>query len=361
MIEPTAAVGVRPVLSVRGLRVLLHTEAGLLPAVDGVDFDLAPGRTLALVGESGAGKSLTSLAIMRLAGRGAKGRGVTLEGQVHLDSGDATQGNSGIVELLGAPLAQMQALRGKALAMIFQEPMTSLNPVFRVGWQIAEALVRHEGLTRAQADARALEMLQLVGIPDAAARVRAFPHELSGGMRQRVMIAMALACRPRLLIADEPTTALDVTVQAQVLALMRRLQAEMGTAVLFITHDLGVVAQMADEVAVLYAGRVVEHADVRSLFAAPRHPYTAGLLRSMPNVAGSVAGELVQPIAGSMPALTRLPRGCAFHPRCEFAQAGPCTEAMPALADLGAGRAVRCARHAEIEVAGAGRAAGRAA
>ncbi len=357
--------GAGPVLSVRGLRVLLHTEHGPLAAVAGVDFDLAPGRTLALVGESGAGKSLTSLAIMRLAGRGAEGRGVTLEGQVRLDTGDASQGERGVVELLGAPLAQVQALRGKSLAMIFQEPMTSLNPVFRVGWQIAEALVRHEGLSAAAAQARALEMLKLVGIPDAAARLRSYPHELSGGMRQRVMIAMALACRPRLLIADEPTTALDVTVQAQVLALMRRLQAEMGTAVLFITHDLGVVAQMADEVAVMYAGRIVERADVRTLFAAPRHPYTAGLLRSMPNVAGSIAGELVQPIAGSMPALTALPVGCAFHPRCEFVRAEACAAAMPALETVTesvrepvwasatpprAAHAVRCVRHAQIEV-----------
>ncbi len=352
MTEPTTTdAGATPVLRVRGLRVLLHADGARLPAVDGLDFDLHAGRTLALVGESGAGKSLTSLALMRLAGKGVEGRGVTLEGEVHLDTG------AGVVELLGAPQAQLQALRGKALAMIFQEPMTSLNPVFRVGWQIAEALVRHAALTPKQADARTLELLQLVGIADAAARQRAYPHELSGGMRQRVMIAMALACRPRLLIADEPTTALDVTVQAQVLALMRRLQREMGTALLFITHDLGVVAQMADEVAVMYAGRIVEHADVHTLFARPRHPYTAGLLRSMPNVAGSVIGEMVEPIAGAMPPITRLPAGCAFHPRCAFADAARCAVRMPpllAVMDAPGGAAgpalheVRCVRQAEI-------------
>ncbi len=334
-----------PVLSVRGLRVLLQAEGGMLTAVDGVDFELPPGRTLALVGESGAGKSLTSLAIMRLLGKGAQGRGVTLQGQVWLDT------PGGPVDLVAAPLAQVQALRGKALAMIFQEPMTSLNPVFRVGWQIAEALVRHEGLTQAQAEARALEMLQLVGIGDAKARQRAYPHQLSGGMRQRVMIAMALACRPRLLIADEPTTALDVTVQAQVLALMRRLQAEMGAAVLFITHDLGVVAQMADEVAVMYAGRIVERAEVHALFRAPRHPYTAGLLRSMPHAAGAAAGVMVQPIAGSMPLLSLWPPGCAFHPRCAHAVAGRCDGAMPPLLPMAddPSHAVRCLRHTEID------------
>ncbi|MBM3389618.1 MAG: ABC transporter ATP-binding protein [Betaproteobacteria bacterium] len=330
-----------PVLQVQGLRVLLHSEGGMLAAVNGVDFELHAGRTLALVGESGAGKSLTSLALMRLVGKGAAGRGATLQGQAWLDTG------SGRVDLLALAPAQLPALRGKALAMIFQEPMTSLNPVFRVGWQIAESLVRHEGLSQAAADARALELLQLVGIPDAAARRRAYPHELSGGMRQRVMIAMALACRPRLVIADEPTTALDVTVQAQVLALMRRLQREIGMALLFVTHDLGVVAQMADEVAVMYAGRIVERAEVRALFAAPRHPYTAALLRSMPGVAGVDAGRLVEPIPGSMPPLTRLPAGCAFHPRCAFADAARCSVEMPEMRQL-AGRWLRCARAAEL-------------
>jgi len=337
-----------PVLEVRDLRVVLHTEAGDLCAVDSVSFAVAPGRTLALVGESGAGKSMTSLAVMRLVGKGAQGTGVTLGGQVWLDTGP---GQGGRVELLGASLGQMQALRGRSLAMVFQEPMTSLNPVFRVGWQIAEAIVRHEGIGWPAAERRALEMLQLVGIPDPQARLRAYPHELSGGMRQRAMIAMALACRPRLLIADEPTTALDVTVQAQVLALMRRLQRELGTALLFVTHDLGVVAQMADEVAVMYAGRIVEHAAVQAIFHAPRHPYTAGLLRSMPSVAARPGGPLVEPIRGSMPPLARLPAGCAFHPRCDHAQEGRCMRQMPSLAEVAPGHAVRCARAGEIEVA----------
>ena len=335
----------RPVLDVQDLRVVLHTEAGELHAVDGVSFRVMPGRTLALVGESGAGKSMTSLAVMRLVGKGAQGAGVSLAGEAWLDTGSSR------LDLVAAPLATMQTLRGRSLAMVFQEPMTSLNPVFRVGWQIAEAIVRHESVGWPAAEARALEMLQLVGIPDPRARLRAYPHELSGGMRQRAMIAMALACRPRLLIADEPTTALDVTVQAQVLALMRRLQRELGTALLFVTHDLGVVAQMADEVAVMYAGRIVEQAGVQDIFAAPRHPYTAGLLRSMPSVVGRPDGMMAEPIRGSMPPLTRLPAGCAFHPRCDHAQAGRCDAALPELADAGAGHRVRCVRLGEIEVA----------
>ena len=333
-----------PVLDVRDLRVVLHTEAGDLRAVDGASFRVMPGRTLALVGESGAGKSMTSLAVMRLVGKGARGAGVSLAGEAWLDTGSAR------VDLVAAPLATMQALRGRSLAMVFQEPMTSLNPVFRVGWQIAEAIVRHESVGWPAAEARALEMLQLVGIPDPRARLRAYPHELSGGMRQRAMIAMALACRPRLLIADEPTTALDVTVQAQVLALMRRLQRELGTALLFVTHDLGVVAQMADEVAVMYAGRIVEQAGVQALFASSRHPYTAGLLRSMPSVVGRADGAMAEPIRGSMPPLTRLPAGCAFHPRCDHAQPGRCEAELPALRVAGAGHVVRCARLGEIEV-----------
>ena len=342
-----------PVLEVRDLRVVLHTEAGDLTAVDGVSFSVPAGRTLALVGESGAGKSMTSLALMRLVGKGPRGQGASLSGQVWLDTapgGPGPSGSSSRVELLGAPLAEMQALRGRSLAMVFQEPMTSLNPVFRVGWQIAEAIVRHEGVGAPAAEQRALEMLKLVGIPDPQARMRAYPHELSGGMRQRAMIAMALACRPRLLIADEPTTALDVTVQAQVLALMRRLQRELGTALLFVTHDLGVVAQMADEVAVMYAGRIVEHAGVQAIFGAPRHPYTAGLLKSMPSVVARPDGAMVEPIRGSMPPLARLPAGCAFHPRCDHAQEGRCARAMPDLLEVAPGHRVRCARAAEIEV-----------
>ena len=331
-----------PVLEVRGLKVHLSVESGEVTAVDGISFDVAAGETLALVGESGAGKSMASLGVMRLAGKGARGRGVRLEGQAWLHADGAP------VDLIAQPLDVMQRLRGSRLSMVFQEPMTSLNPVFRVGWQIAETIVTHEGVSWEAAEARALEMLKLVGIPDPAERQRAFPHELSGGMRQRVMIAMALACRPKLLIADEPTTALDVTVQAQVLDLIRRLQREMGMAVLFITHDLGVVAQVADRVAVMYAGRIVETAGVEDLFESPRHPYTTGLLQSIPSVSGEGAGRMVKPIPGSMPNLQRLPKGCAYHPRCPGADPVRCASAMPPVETAGPGRSVRCFRWAEL-------------
>jgi oligopeptide/dipeptide ABC transporter ATP-binding protein len=238
----------------------------------------------------------------------------------------------------------MRSMRGRALSMIFQEPMTSLNPVMRVGDQVAEAVRAHEKVTGTAARARAVDMLRLVGIPDPASRTRAFPHELSGGMRQRIMIAMALACRPQLLIADEPTTALDVTVQAQVLDLIRGLQREFAMAVLFITHDLGVVAQMADRVAVMYAGRIVEEAPVELLFSDPRHPYTRGLLASMPD-AGK-AGCAVHPIPGAMPRLASLPSGCAFHPRCTAALPSRCDREMPPAVTATAMRSVHCWLHA---------------
>jgi len=330
------------VLAVRDLRVRLDTVDGEIEPVAGVSFDLRAGETLALVGESGAGKSMVALAVMRLVGKGAKGEGARLDGSIllHGDPG-------GTVEMLTAPPERVRALRGRVLSMVFQEPMTSLNPVLRVGRQVAEALVVHEGLACSPAEARATELLRLVGIADAAVKARAFPHELSGGMRQRAMMAMALACRPRLLIADEPTTALDVTVQAQVLDLVRRLQRELGMAVLFITHDLGVVAQVADRVAVMYAGRIVEEAGVRELYRGPCHPYTAGLLRSMPNPACADPGAMVQPIPGTMPSLQRVPPGCAYHPRCPAAVPGRCTATVPALESAGPGRVVRCVRWAE--------------
>jgi oligopeptide/dipeptide ABC transporter ATP-binding protein len=240
-------------------------------------------------------------------------------------------------------------LRGKALSMVFQEPMTSLNPVFRVGWQIAEAIVTHEKLSWAAAEARALDMLKLVGIPDPLARMRAFPHELSGGMRQRIMVAMALACRPSLLIADEPTTALDVTVQAQVLNLIKRLQSEFGIGMLFITHDLGVVAQMADTVAVMYAGSIVEHTNVQRIFSQPLHPYTSALLRSMPNLTHDSAGTLMEPIRGAMPAMHDLPKGCSFHPRCDLALSPQCTTTNIPLSEPSEHHWVRCVRCVRLE------------
>jgi oligopeptide/dipeptide ABC transporter ATP-binding protein len=302
-------------LQVRGLRTLFATDEGEFAAVDDVGFDLAAGKTLAIVGESGCGKSVTALSIMGLVptppGRVAGGS-VRFAGQ----------------ELLKLPLRQLQDLRGAKIAMIFQEPMSSLNPVFTIGEQIVETLMRHQLLTRAQAQARALEMLDKVRMPAPSQRLHEHPHKLSGGMRQRAMIAMALACAPQLLIADEPTTALDVTIQAQILDLMRTLQRDSGTAIILITHDLGVVAEMADDVVVMYAGQVVERAPVHALFNEPEHPYTVGLLGSVPRL--DDPRTRLAAIEGQVPNPTRLPRGCRFGPRCPFARA-QCEAEMPAL------------------------------
>lgn len=291
-----------PLLQVSGLRVGFTAPDGseTTVAVDGVDLNVGAGRTLGLVGESGSGKSVSCLSILRLLPE----RGRILSGRIRFDGRDLTD--------LSPP--EMQALRGGDVAMIFQDPMSSLNPVKRVGWQIAEALLLHEGLSMHAAEERAIEMLRLVGIPDPASRARSFPHQLSGGMCQRVMIAMALACKPRLLIADEPTTALDVTIQAQILDLMRRLAADIGTAVILVTHDLAVVAETADDVAVMYAGRLVETGPVEQIFEAPRHPYTFGLLRSLPGRA--TVSRRLPLIEGSVPAPRDYPAGCRFAPRC---------------------------------------------
>jgi len=292
------------VLRVEDLRVAFDTREGLVQAVDGVSWDVAPGRTLGIVGESGSGKTVAAMTAMGLL-RGAR---VRTSGRVLLD-GD---------ELLTASPRRLQELRGTAIAMVFQDPLSALHPLLRVGAQIEEALRAHRsGVSRAIARARAIELLELVAIPDASRRVDAYPHELSGGMRQRAMIAMALANEPRVLIADEPTTALDVTVQRQILALLRRLRDELGMAMVLITHDLGVVAETADEVAVMYAGRIVEQAPAAELFAAPQHPYTWGLLRSMPRLDAPIGAELV-PIPGRPPSLVHPPSGCRFHPRCPY-------------------------------------------
>jgi oligopeptide/dipeptide ABC transporter ATP-binding protein len=293
------------VLSVRNLSVEFHTPAGVIRPVQDVSFDLPRGGCVGLVGESGSGKSVTALAIMRLL---AEPRGRIVGGSVLLDGVDLTK---------ETPKA-MQRRRGHEIAMVFQEPMTSLNPVMTVGAQIAEAVELHLNLTGRAAWNRAVESLELVGIPDPARRARAYPHELSGGMRQRVMIAMALACEPKVLIADEPTTALDVTIQAQILDLMRGLRERVSTAIIMITHDLGVIAELADWVVVMYAGRVVEQRDVDTLFAAPGHPYTEGLLRSVPRL-DDVQRRLAQ-IRGSVPNPFTLPPGCRFNPRCDKAQ-----------------------------------------
>jgi oligopeptide/dipeptide ABC transporter ATP-binding protein len=328
-------------LEVAGLSARFPTDYGLVRAVEEVSFTLREGETLAVVGESGSGKSVTSLAIM----------GLLPQGRAHLTADRLVFDGTDLATL--SPAERRRAC-GSRMAMIFQEPMTSLNPVYAVGWQIAEVLVAHAGLSWRQGHKRAIELLAMVGIPEPAERVKAYPHQLSGGMRQRVMIAIALACRPRLLIADEPTTALDVTIQAQILELMRELQRETGTSILFITHDLGVVAEVADRVLVMYAGRVVEAADVVELFEQPRMPYTTGLLRSTTYRPGqTVRQHRLDVIPGNVPSPLALPPGCAFNPRCGHRRQ-PCTVAMPTLEDAGQGHLVRCARWREVRDCTAG-------
>ncbi|MBB6466488.1 oligopeptide/dipeptide ABC transporter ATP-binding protein [Aminobacter lissarensis] len=300
-----------PLIAVRGLRVGFHAAGGTVAAVDDVDFSVRAGETLAIVGESGSGKSVMSLSLLRLV------PSAITTGEI-LFRGD---------DLLTKPAHAMRDIRGGRIGMIFQEPNTSLNPVQTIGDQIVEAIQLHEAVGKAAARARAVEVLELTGIPSPRARMKSYPHELSGGMRQRAMIAMALACRPELLIADEPTTALDVTVQAQILDLMRELKANSGAAIILITHDLGVVAEMADRVAVMYAGRIVEIAPVTDLFDGPEHPYTIGLLSSMPSIDGD--SETLTPIEGSMPDPLALPAGCRFQPRCPFAIKRCAMEAPP--------------------------------
>jgi peptide/nickel transport system ATP-binding protein len=296
-----------PLLEIRGLKTRFSLEEGPVLAVDDVSFSIPPGGTLGVVGESGCGKSVTALSIMRLV---PDPPGKVVGGEIRFKGR----------ELLALPEEEMRRIRGNHLSMIFQEPMTSLNPVYTVGEQIGETVRLHQGLDRKRARERAVEMLRQVGIPAPEQRVDAYPHQLSGGMRQRVMIAMALACNPELVIADEPTTALDVTIQAQILDLLKRLQAERGMAVMLITHDLGVVAESCDAVVVMYAGRVVEQAPVRALFSRPAHPYTAGLLRSIPSfhsVQGGEGRQRLKTIPGMVPSLRRLPVGCRFRDRCE--------------------------------------------
>jgi oligopeptide/dipeptide ABC transporter ATP-binding protein len=314
-----------PLLHVENLRASFVSDGRRVVAVDGVDFTLARGRTLSIVGESGSGKSVTALSVMGL---------IQKPGLV-----EATAIRFDGVELTSLAPEAMRALRGDRLAMIFQEPMTSLNPAFSVGDQIAEVLVRHRGLDRAAARVRAIELLRRVRIPFPESRVDQYPHQLSGGMRQRVMIAMAMACDPLLLIADEPTTALDVTIQAQILDLMRALRAESDTAIILITHDLGVVAEVADDVLVMYAGKIVERAGVAALFDDPQHPYTLGLLSSIPPLGQELAR--LPAIDGAVPSPARMPRGCRFHPRCVFADARCAAEAPP-LAEIAPGHAVAC-------------------
>jgi len=331
---PSATTSAR--LQVQRLSTTFHTDDGAVPAVADVSFSILPGKTTALVGESGSGKSVTSLTLMRLLPRDAR---TQVSGQaMFIDRSGKT------LDLLAIPERAMRGVRGNQIAMIFQEPMTSLNPVFTIGEQIAESVRLHKGADRASALAQARRMLELVEMPAAAQRLHEYPHQLSGGMRQRVMIALAMACDPTLLIADEPTTALDVTIQAQILDLMHRLQDETGASILFITHNLGVVAHHADDVAVMYAGRIVEAAPVRELFARPRHPYTQGLLACLP---GKQRGSaLARPrrlfaIRGQVSSPLSAPSGCAFAPRCDHA-IRVCSDAMPPLLADGPARLTRC-------------------
>jgi len=316
-----------PLLEVKNLRTEFRSAGSVFAAVDGVSFTLEAGETLGIVGESGCGKSVTSLSIMRLVpdppGRIAAGE-VRLQGR----------------NLLELPEVEMRAVRGGAISMIFQEPMTSLNPVQTVGDQIIEGVRLHRSVGAAEARARALEMLRLVRIPSPETRIDEYPHQLSGGMRQRVMIAMALACDPQILIADEPTTALDVTIQAQILDLLRDLRQRTGAAIMLITHDLGVVAEIANRVIVMYAGKIVEQATVERLFANPQHPYTLGLLGSMPKLTGDADERLIA-IEGVVPNPYALPQGCRFHPRCALADA-QCRAAQPPLIEIEAGHHTAC-------------------
>ncbi len=319
----------KPLLEVRNLKTYFYTEDGVVSAVDGVNFEVYPGEVLGIVGESGCGKSVTSLSIMRLISPPGK----ITEGEILLDGRN----------LLELSETEMTKIRGNNVYIIFQQPQTDLNPVFQVNDQIAEVLNIHKDLGKDAGKARAVELLKMVGIPDAERRAEAYPHELSGGMAQRVMIAMALACVPELLIADEPTTALDVTIQAQILDLIRDLRSQMGTSVILITHDLGVVAEMAERVAVMYAGEVVEQAEVGALFEKPLHPYTQGLIGSIP-VLGQLK-ERLDVIPGSVPNLVNLPPGCRFAPRCTAREKFGlkiCTEQKPPLTEAAPGHLARC-------------------
>ncbi|WP_438316263.1 ABC transporter ATP-binding protein [Sporosarcina sp. FA9] len=314
-----------PLLEVRNLRTSFFTDDGEVKAVDGVSFSLPKGKTLGIVGESGSGKSITALSILQLLADNGK----IVDGEIRFKGEN----------LIGFSDKKMRDIRGNAISMIFQEPMTSLNPVFTVGQQIGESLVKHQGMSKREALLKSVDLLKLVGIPSPDRRVKNYPYELSGGMRQRVMIAMALACDPEILIADEPTTALDVTIQAQILGLIKELQHRLGMSVVFITHDLGVVAETCDYVAVMYAGQVVEYSDVLNLFQEPKHPYTIGLLNSLPR--HDIDQDKLEPIHGNVPNVHEMPKGCRFAPRCPAAT-DLCRAELPDLMKDDSGNDVRC-------------------
>ena len=323
----------KTLLSVKNLKAYFYTKDGVVKAVDGIDFEINKGETLGMVGESGCGKSVSALSVMRLL---PMPPAKIMDGKIYLKERNILK----ISELA------MRKIRGRNISMVFQEPMTSLNPVYTIGKQISEAIRLHQGLDKKKAQKKTLEMLKLVEIPEPFRRLKEYPHQMSGGMRQRVMIAMALSCNPQLLIADEPTTALDVTIQAQILDLISKLQKELGTSVLIITHDLGVIAEMADRVMVVYAGKAIESADVREIFHNPRHPYTRGLLRSLPRLDMDREVKL-EVIKGVVPDALSFPVGCRFHPRCSFVKK-KCRREEPVLVDAVDGHQVRCWRHDEI-------------
>jgi peptide/nickel transport system ATP-binding protein len=321
------AMSARPLVEVRDLKVDFVSREATVSAVNGVSFDLMPGEVLCILGESGSGKSVTMRSLLRL----HPPRRTVIRGSIRV----------GEFDILALSERTMNEVRGSVISMVFQEPMTALDPVYRIGEQIAETVIRHEGVSRQAAMARALELLELVKVPSPERRLRAFPHELSGGLRQRAMMAVALSCRPSLLLADEPTTALDATVQIQVLIMLRRLQQEFGMGVIFVTHDLGVAAQIADKVAVMYAGRIIEYGSVGDVLLRPAHPYTLGLLSS--TVHGQSRDTRIEAIPGSPPDLRALPPGCSFAPRCRFA-VQTCTSAFPASAVVGDGHSAACLR-----------------
>ncbi len=329
--SPGSNVGTDTILELRDLHTHFHTTDGIVKAVDGVTYSLSAGETLGVVGESGCGKSVTALSILRLI---PEPPGRIFGGGIFFEGKDLTKMAS----------KELRTIRGNHISMIFQEPMTSLNPVFTIGFQIAEAIMLHQNMGKKDAMDKSAEMLDLVGIPLPRQRIREYPHQLSGGMRQRVMIAMALSCNPKILLADEPTTALDVTIQAQILELMLKLKDELGTAIILITHDLGLVAETCQRVVVMYAGIVVEEAPTEEIFANPMHPYTVGLLNSIPKLrtAKSHGGRVrLQEIPGIVPSLHRLPTGCSFNPRCDKVM-GVCREHEPELKEVSPGHKVRC-------------------
>ena len=323
-------------LEVNNLKTYFYTETGVVPAVDGISFQIRRGSTLGVLGESGCGKSVTGYSILRL----VRPPGKIIDGEILYH---AQNGRGEISNLVDYPAngEEIRQIRGKEIGMVFQEPMTSLDPLFTVGDQIMEAVLFHQNMSKAEARQIAIEMLDKVRMPQPHETIDKYPHQLSGGMRQRVMIAMALSCRPQLLIADEPTTALDVTTEAQILELMRQLQQELNMAIMFITHDLGVIAEMAEDVIVMYLGKVVEQASIQSLFVDPKHPYTRALLQSIPKV-GQKSGARLQAIEGMVPSPRNIPAGCPFHPRCPEFMPGVCNAAIPRLTEIDSGHTVSC-------------------